>query len=156
MLSEADELRRKGFTGFVPLLTLPRDLPPPAGGVYTVVRAKELPPKFLDQNPGGRFKGQDPTVPVDDLKDRWLADAQVMYIGKATNLRMRLYQFRRFGEGQPIGHWGGRFIWQLADSAELLIAWRPTPDMNPRAVELTMLDEFRSWHGRLPYANISG
>ena len=74
---------------------------------------------------------------------------------KATNLRKRLSQLLRFGAGSAIGHWGGRYLWQLADSADLLIAWKPTPEADPRSEEKQMLDEFVSLHGRLPFANLS-
>jgi excinuclease UvrABC nuclease subunit len=32
--------------------------------------------------------------------------AEVVYIGKADNLRRRLREFARFGVSAPIGHWG--------------------------------------------------
>jgi hypothetical protein len=62
-------------------------------------------------------------VPVEALQSKWVPDAHTSYIGKADNARRRLEQFARFGAGEPVAHWGGRYIWQLADSAELLVAW---------------------------------
>jgi hypothetical protein len=43
----------------------------------------------------------------------WVDGAEVVYIGKADQLKRRLTQFADFGGGKPIGHWGGRLIWQL-------------------------------------------
>jgi hypothetical protein len=30
------------------------------------------------------------------------------------------------GRGELAGHWGGRYIWQLSDSADLIAAWKVT------------------------------
>lgn len=123
-----------------------------AVGVYIVIRAAGD-PRFLASNPGGRFKGKDPSVGDEGLCANWVEDAEVVYIGKADDLGRRLKEFTRFGEGKPIGHWGGRLIWQLADSAELLVAWRETPGEIPRNVEATMIAAFRSAYGKPPFAN---
>jgi hypothetical protein len=95
------------------------DIPVPVtGGVYAVLRDAQTVPVFLDTNPGGRFKQKDPTVETERLAERWIASCSVIYIGKATNLSRRLKQFRDFGSGRPVGHWGGRFIWQIEGASE--------------------------------------
>lgn len=123
------------------------------GGVYVILRKSGGPPKFLKQNPGGWFKGEDPSLTRAKLKANWVDGAKVVYIGKANALRRRLDDFARFGAGAPIGHWGGRLIWQLADPADLLVAWKPTPDEDPRAVESRLIADFRSAYGKPPFAN---
>lgn len=123
-----------------------------AGGVYVVFRAGGE-PGFLSPNPGGRFKGKDPSVAAGALRANWVEGAQVIYIGKADNLRRRLREYARFGEGEPVGHWGGRLIWQLGNSAELLVAWRETPGRVPREVEKEMIAAFRAAFGKPPFAN---
>ncbi|MGH3703463.1 MAG: hypothetical protein ACRDT9_02435 [Agromyces sp.] len=141
------------FAGFGPFAELPSAQVPTGPGVYLVVRRATVTPKFLEVNPAGWFKGKDPTLPVDALEQNWVPGASVVYIGKATSLRTRLSQYRRHGDGNAVGHWGGRMIWQLADSAELLVAWRETPGVDPEAIESDMLAEFVAEHGGLPFAN---
>jgi hypothetical protein len=80
--------------------------------------------RFAERSCGGWFKGKDPTVPQEDLTANWVDDAEVVYIGKADQLKRRLTQFADFGAGKPVGHWGGRLIWQLTNVDRLLVAWK--------------------------------
>lgn len=148
-------LKRQGFKGWVTFNDLADELPAIArtGGIYVVVQRARSKPDFLKVNPGGRFKQRDPTVDAAALEANWVDGAEVVYIGKADNLRRRLREFMRFGAGVPIGHWGGRLIWQLSRSAELLVAWRETPGEIPKAVETRLLEDFRAAYGKPPFAN---
>jgi hypothetical protein len=105
---DLEGLRTAGFEGFVTFRELRggkiADVPQ-TGGVYVVLHPKPDRPVFLDASPGGRFKGKDPTVPVDVLRDRWNKGTSVIYIGKGDQLRRRIKEFMRFGAGDPIGHW---------------------------------------------------
>lgn len=51
-----------------------------------------------------------------------------------------------------------RLIWQLADAAELLVAWHPlSNDGKPRDLEKLLLECFADLHrGRRPLANLTG
>lgn len=152
-----------GFTGWVPFAQLPEADVPTKPGVYVVVRPSDEPPRFLDVSPAGHFKGKDPTVPVVELRELWVPSERIVYIGKANlgaggkrHLRKRLDEFRKFGAGVPIGHSGGRRIWQLADHDELLVGWRVTDDADAAEAETKMLAAFRAHYGRLPFANMRG
>lgn len=153
MLFDRASLEAEGFTGW---LTFPEARSsgaiPTTGGVYVVSYAARAPVAFLPLNPGGRFKGKDPTVPASALEANWL-DAEVVYIGKADQLRRRICQFADFGAGKPIGHWGGRLIWQLAEPGKLRIAWKETPDRVPVEFEAEVLTLFRREYGKPPFAN---
>jgi hypothetical protein len=147
-------LEAAGFQGWVSFQRLGEQLSKlsTSGGVYVVVRAAGE-PLFLSVNPGGRFKGGDPSVAEEALGVNWVDGAEVVYIGKADNLRRRLREYMRFGKGEPVGHWGGRLIWQLKDSDELLVAWAETPGRIPREVEAEMISAFREAFGKPPFAN---
>ena len=81
---------------------------------------------------------------------------EVLYFGKADQLRERVHQLCRFGAGEPIGHWGGRLLWQIAGAEEFLVAWLPTPGGSPFAAEHELMHEFRARFGSWPFANIQG
>jgi hypothetical protein len=143
-----------GFVGTVPFAALPTTDVPAGPGVYIVTRPATTDPVFLPMSPAGWFKGKDPSLPISELEEAWVPGESVVYIGKATNLWRRLSEYRRHGEGKPVGHWGGRMIWQLADSAELLVAWREVED--PRRVEKAMIADFETSCGKRPFANRTG
>ena len=155
-----DDLAAAGFNGFVTFSELPDADIPAAAGVYVVVRAEASPPRFLQANPAGRFKGKDPSVEMDMLNAAWITASPVLYIGKASagrtgrrGLRKRLDEYRRHGAGQAIGHWGGRYIWQLAESSDLLVAWKETGPTEAEDVESQLITEFVNHFGARPFAN---
>lgn len=157
MTKEIENYRKDGFNGFVPVSKLrsTASLLPDSGGVYIVVRDSDNSPEFLATGTGGFFKGKNPNVGLEELESNYVAGSKVVYIGKATSLKKRVGQLLRFGAGSAIGHWGGRYLWQLADSDNLLIAWKTTSTTDPRADEIKMLEEFVSRHGKLPFANLT-
>lgn len=157
--SSIEALTVAGFEGFVPLVTLDTSKVPIAPGLYVVVRASADSPRFRDTSVGGWFKGKDPSVPVTRLESRWLSNTPVVYIGKAggstsgAHLAGRLRQYRRFCNGEPVGHWGGRLVCQLAELPDLLVAWRPSSG-DAVTEETAAIAEFKSQYGQLPFANL--
>jgi hypothetical protein len=63
-------LRADGFTGFITFqeLRAPITDVTTGGVVYAVLRPSRKPPVFLATNPGGRFKGRDPSVSGEVLR----------------------------------------------------------------------------------------
>ena len=153
MAFEQQHLIDLGFVGSVPLCVLPAkcatvpDLP----GIY-VVTLEARPPDFVRRSVGGRFKGKDPTVSIAALETKWLADTDTVYIGRASSLRDRLGLLARFGRGDAVAHWGGRYLWQLTAADELRVCWRLESD--PVDAERELLDTFELMMGALPFANL--
>ena len=147
------QLKTVGFDGFQRVLdpTLSRSTPT-ASGIYAVLLRPPRPCEFMQRSVGGHFKAKDPTVPNDLLAAKYIDGCETMYIGRATNLKRRLGQLARFGRGEPVGHWGGRYLWQLQRHDELRVAWRIEAD--PTQAESDLLDEFETSYGQLPFANL--
>ncbi len=89
------------------------------------------------------------------LQSKWVESCDVIYLGKGDNLQRRLKEYAYFGRGEPVGHWGGRYIWQLADSADLTVAWKKCETgQSARELEAELLVSFQEEYGCLPFANL--
>ena len=134
---------------------------PKTKGVYIVLNLDNKPPEFLTDGTGGYFKGKNPNVSVGELKSNWVDNTIVVYIGKAgkegskATLVSRLRQYFRFGQGINVGHWGGRLVWQLKNSKDLVVCWKVLPTEDPRIVEALLIQQFKSIFSKRPFANIT-
>jgi len=161
-LRTVTDLQNLGFEGFVTfkgITTAPTKVPD-GPGVYSVVTLAELNPRFLTKSAAGWFKGKDPTVSPELLARNWVNSSQILYFGKAgrgvrnnRGLRQRLLEYARFGQGERIGHWGGRYIWQLADNQSFRVCWMICEEP-PTELEHNFLRAFKREHGKLPFANL--
>jgi len=164
MSNERKILQAQGFEGFISmgeLMNGARMQIPAQMGVYVVLRENQSAPQFLTEGTGGFFKGKNPNVSIAELKENWIDGTSIIYIGKAggdgssATLNKRLEQYLRFGKGANVGHWGGRYIWQLADSKDLVVCWKTLTTGSPREVEHQMIAEFKANHaGNRPFANL--
>lgn len=156
-----EELEGEGFRGFVSFVDLRSVEVPAVPGVYLVTWAGPAVPRFLPRSPAGSRKGRDPSVSISVLEGCWVDGASVLYIGKASGgstgrrgVEKRLDEFRRHGLGQPVGHWGGRYIWQLEQPDRLLVSWKITDgEDDPEDVESALLARFERDYAALPFAN---
>lgn len=154
-----ENLQQAGFVGFIPITDLWEDCSaiPRTKGVYMVVRTTTAAPEFLQQGSGGL----DLNVPLDELRANWVNDTCVIYIGKAgggsssATLHSRLKQYLQFGQRKARNHWGGRYIWQLKDAADLLFCWMPIPSDDPIDIEKNLIRTFKErYNGMRPFANL--
>lgn len=157
------DIKKAGFVGFKKMQELFVDCSalPDIKGVYLILYLEKKAPKYLQIGTGGRFKGKDPNVPIQKLQDNWVDRTIVVYIGKAgsnggsATIKSRLKQYFSFGQGKNIGHWGGRYIWQLSNASNLLVCWKQLPTAGPRAVEIELLQDFMTQYNVRPFANLS-
>ena len=147
-----------GFVGFRPIKECRMDYAifPNVPGVYIIIRRCKSRPEFLTVGSGGYFKRKDPNVRVAELSDNWVEGANVVYIGMTTTtLHQRLSAYLKFGEGRPVGHKGGRYIWQLADHEDLIVCWKEMPEGSPELYETKLILDFKKKYGeRRPFANL--
>ena len=156
------ELEEQGFEGFNTVGELRNAVTdiPVDKGVYLVLYLKKTAPEFLTVSSGGWFKGNDPSINVAVLEEKWVPDTPLVYIGQAgggtsrATLRSRIRQLLDFGNGKAVGHKGGRYLWQIKDSKDLVLCWKGTPEDDPRQVEYDLLRVFVAKYGVLPFANL--
>jgi hypothetical protein len=80
---------------------------------------------------------------------RWNAGQEIIYIGKAMSLRIRLAQFYNHKHGDPSPHRGGQDIKLL--TAPMQVYWGTALDCEK--AEHSMIGEFYSEVGALPFGN---
>ena len=158
-----EALAQDGFLGFLSVkrlrLTGYAEVPAQPG-IYVVLRRGFAVPRFLRRGSAGLYKGKDPNVAIAVLQLAWVAASILLYVEKAgggklrTDLKKQVSLLIQFGYGNDAAHWGGRYLWQLADAEDLILCWKPVAD--PASVKKAMLADFEAAHGRLPYANQRG
>lgn len=145
-------------------------LVPKKKGIYLVLWPDEKSPVFVEKGTGGFFKGKDPNVAICELEKHWIENERILYIGQAggkvkrkngdilnnkATLQSRIEQYMQFGQGLPKGHYGGRYIWQLANAKDLIICWKVLIEYDSREEEKEMIKGFKKEHeGKRPFANL--
>lgn len=158
------EIKKNGFEGFIAVKDLWTDKSPipKIKGVYLIIDPNYENPEFLNKGAGGFFKGKNPNVSESELKLNIVPKSQVIYIGKAgsltgqATLHSRLGQYLRFGQTKNVGHWGGRYIWQIKRHSDLIFCWKTTPNDDPREIEKQLLNKYIKDFGKRPFANLTG
>lgn len=162
MFQNLTSIKEAGFTGFKKVEQLWNDYTviPDERGVYLILNPEISMKQFLTKGVGGYFKGKDPNLSIPQLTSNWVENSHVLYIGQAggngssATLRKRVKQYLEFGKGKPVGHYGGRLIWQLSHHRDLIVAWKVTGTVDPSIEENNQLRAFYDTYGLLPFANL--
>lgn len=159
-LTTISGLHDQGFHGFVSVEYLRHNNNwqiPCIPGVYMVLQDRSFADtEFLTTGTGGHFKCKNPNVSLSRLKQEWVEDTLILYIGESSNLQRRIKQLILFGQGKPVGHWGGRLVWQLAQARDLLICWKEESKEGERKyIKNELIETFKSvYGGKRPFANL--
>lgn len=158
-----ESLEAEGFKGFKKVGDLFEDCSdvPKEKGVYLVLFLGRNRPDFRKESVGGYFKGKNPNKEsIADLCSEWVDGTIVIYIGQAggrgsrRTLRDRISTYMKFGKGQRVAHWGGRYIWRIEPYKDLTICWKTTLE-DPEDVERAIIKEFKGiYKGKRPFANL--
>lgn len=147
-----EHLKLSDFRGFHSIEYLRQNINiiPKEKGVYIVLRLSNEEPSFIERKNMG--------YPIEECKRNWINNEPIIYIGKAgpspdRTLRKRLKEYMDFGINKSQTHKGGRLIWQLKDSNELIVCWKVLVDRNPKDYEKKMLLDFKEEKGKYPFAN---
>jgi len=155
-----EELKQNNFEGFISIEKLweNNSIIPKKQGVYLVLNEEKENIEFLETGIGGIYQDKNPNVSINRLTNEFIPNSLVVYIGKANNLRVRIKQYLNFGRKDNILHYGGRFIWQLENSRNLLFCWKILPDNeSPKVIESKLILEYRQqFTNRRPFANLQG
>jgi hypothetical protein len=154
--NDIDEIKKAGFTGFRKMseMFIDSSMLPDNSGVYLILNSNNKPGEFLEVGSVGYFKGKNPNVSLEELKSNWVDNTKVVYIGKATSLKSRLRQYFGFGQGKNIGHYGGRLIWQIKYSKDLIVCWKSLASEDPRDFEANLIKLFVEKFDKRPFANL--
>ncbi|WIM90847.1 hypothetical protein [Porphyromonas gingivalis] len=151
-----EEIKKYGFKGFESVKDLREDSSriPKKKGVYLVLKPQDMDVDFLETGTGGHTKGN-PNVSRDKLKAKRIEHMLVLYVGRTgRTLYERINELLRFGQGENIDHWGGRYLWQINHSEELVICWKEMQDEDPEEIWKQLLWDFESVYSKLPFANL--
>ncbi|MGZ2370407.1 hypothetical protein ACXR6G_11510 [Ancylomarina sp. YFZ004] len=157
-------LEEHGFRGFKTIEELwdNRSSIPKEKGVYLVIDPNYKNTEYIPTGVGGFFKGKNPNVSISELKCNFVPNSLVVYIGKAgsltgkATLNSRLGQYLRFGQTKNVGHWGGRYIWQIKNHSDLIFCWKTIPTEEPREIEKLLLEQYATSFNKRPFANLTG
>jgi len=161
-------LKAEGFSGFKKVgdLFLNSSSIPNERGNYLVLYLGGKRPEFIAKGVGGLFKGKNPNVSISELESSWVDETIVIYVGQAGGIRAgkwsnstlndRISTYMKFGKGRNIGHFGGRYIWQIKNHRDLVLCWKPWPNKSkdPKQVEGEWIQEFKNIYGKRPFANL--
>lgn len=130
---------------------------PSTAGIYKVYKPAGF--QMIFREDSDATLSENKLINVEDLKDKWkniMEDSgyedDLLYIGKAKNLRRRIGQYVRTGYGaKKPNHLGGRAIFQLADNKKLEIEYYEYE--NCKVIEALEIEKYIENKGIMPFAN---
>ena len=135
---------------------------PVTSGVYWVIMPDSFVMEYMKETDGPVYGKRGNKMAYDLAKLQKKGEhykkpehgGNILYIGKATNLRNRLKQYYEFGynEERHYVHEGGRAIWQLRNNKKLQVAYKECSEAEKEETEL--IDKYMLEYGALPFGNM--
>jgi hypothetical protein len=125
--------------------------------MYLVLRMTSDEPSFKTVSGTGLYQQKDPSYPMKTITSNWVDGASIIYIGKAggeSGIHGRVRLLVNFGFGKAVAHRGECALWHLEDSSILRLCWKACGNLQARAYETELIQRFRSYHGKRPFANM--
>lgn len=100
-----------------------------------------------------KWKKYTVSVPIEQLQNKWVKNAKILYIGRSTSITMQKCALKHlaFWNGKNVSAYGGRVIGQLKNFEDLEV-WYLECD-EPAQVKNALLNSFKNTYGKLPFAN---
>ncbi|MDR3598834.1 hypothetical protein [Clostridium sp.] len=143
------ELKNKGYKGFIRIGSLKNNysILPELSGVYLILIPKDFIVKFLKD--GTTNSGDS----INYLQNNWVKGAKILYIGSSNNLRKHVKQLVDSRNNSVDRFPGGRHLWKLKDSLDLLISWNVIDTNECKQEKKYLLNEFMVRYSKPPFAN---
>jgi hypothetical protein len=131
-------------------------------GVYKIVTPLNYTPKFKSEDEVEASHNVVSPWSLERLKDKWVNDTNIIYIGLAgarspRSLRKRLSDLLRHASGRITDrgpHKGGELTFQISGFEDFEIWIKPTNGPpHPRNLEKQLLADFVNKYSKLPFAN---
>ena len=162
--------RRQGFRGFVSLGDAVADKQAflrrhadtlASAGVYAVFAPLDWTPTWKTR---GRLANVINPWPLARLRERWIEDVELVYIGCAgatsssRTLHKRIDDLLKHGGGKITAsgpHKGGERLWQCVGWEDFTLAWKTCgPYPEPHDLEVAIGERYLRLTGQLPFANV--
>jgi hypothetical protein len=132
-----------------------------SAGVYAVFAPLDWTPTWKTR---GRFANVINPWPLGHLRERWIEDVELVYIGCAgatassRTLQSRIDDLLKHGGGRISSngpHKGGERLWQCVGWDVFTLAWKTSgPFPEPHDLEVAIGKRFIRLTGHLPFANV--
>ena len=101
-----------------------------------------------------KWRDRKVAVSIDELQNRWLNNADVLYIGKSESKTVykRVLEHLKFWNGKKVSAFGGRIIGQIKNFENLQVWYMECEDS--KKIKKELLCKFKNKYGQLPFANL--
>ncbi len=125
-------------------------------GVYIFVRPDDFGKVIFGESKLKFWRGYEVSLTTEELQNKWVENANVLYIGKCSSKTKSLQKLVRkhieFWNGKEVSAYGGKAIGQIQNWKDLQVWYLECAD--PQQAKTDLLKDFFEKYGKLPFANL--